>query len=111
MNNQQFSEHNVEALNNLKSPILKINAEQSTDSDGHPDKIDKYLSLTFFLAINAKIMILCNIDTSLGLVNAATGIIKEFIHNNGEVAPCLPYANICESRDCKGQPSSSGLGK
>ena len=38
--------------------------------------------------IHAKMMILWNVNTSPGLFNDATGIIKEFIYDDGEMAPC-----------------------
>ena len=56
-------------------------------------------------------MILSNIITSLGLVNGANRIIRDFIYTDGDKAPQLPYAIIIECNDNKGPPFYSGIGQ
>ena len=86
-------------LDNLNSPILRINAKHSIGSENYPDKIAQNLTAVLYLARGAKIMILSNIITSLGLVNGANRIIKDFIYTDGDKAPQLPYAIIIECNE------------
>ena len=58
----------------------------SDGSEVYPDKIARNLSATLYLAIGAKVIILWNINTSLGLVNGAAGIVKDFLYKNGDKA-------------------------
>ena len=66
--------------------MLRIYANRSDGSEVYPDKIAINLSPTLYLTIRAKVMILWNINTSLGLVNGAAGIVKDFLYKNGDKA-------------------------
>ena len=61
--------------------------------------------------MGAKVVLLKNVATSLGLVNGATGVIKDFLFVPGTKAPQLPYAIIINFRQYKGPPFFSGEDK
>lgn len=48
------------------------------------------------LARGAKVMIIHNIWTKVGLVNGATGVIRHFIFEKGVIPPALPLAIVVE---------------
>jgi ATP-dependent exoDNAse (exonuclease V) alpha subunit len=81
-------------------PIILIKAEHdSVSSMGKTADAAKKLSSTLYLAINAKIMLLWNVNLSSGLVNGSTGIIKDFIFAPGKIAPDLPAYIVIEFDD------------
>ena len=53
-------------------------------------------------------MLLWNTNTPLGLVNGSTGTVIDFVFREGQKAPQLPFAIICEFQDYKGPPFFTG---
>ena len=77
----------------------------------HSETLSINLPITTFIAVGAKVMILWNINTSLGIVNGTTEIIKDFMFKDDDSAPSLPYCIIVECVNYKGPPSFTWLGK
>ena len=110
--NTLCTDYNIKILKELKKPILRIDAKHDRESSKNcSNSIAENLSATLFMAVGAKISIIKNINTKLGLVNGSTGIVKDFFYREGEKAPQLPYAIICEIKDYMGSPFFNGLGR
>jgi hypothetical protein len=69
------------------------------------------LSPKLYLCIGAKIMLLWNINISLGLVNGSNGIIKDFLFSENIHAPSLPIAIIIYFSDYSGPTYFTGIGQ
>jgi hypothetical protein len=56
-----------------------------------------------------KVMLLWNINITLGLVNGSIGYVVGFIYNEGKNTPSLPYSIIISFDDYTGVPFFSGV--
>ena len=98
--NKENHIHNIKQLKSLNQPIILMKAEHDcVSSIGKAPDAAKKLSSTLYLAINAKIMLLWNVNLSSGLVNGSTGTIKDFIFVEGQKAPELPANIVIEFDD------------
>jgi hypothetical protein len=98
--NKENHIHNIKQLKSLLKPIILIKAEHDcVSSMGKTPDAAKKLSSTLYLAIDAKIMLLWNVNLSAGLVNGSTGVIKDFIYAEGKKAPDLPTYIVIEFDD------------
>ena len=110
--NKENSQHNINRLKKMQKPIIMINAlHDAPGSIGKSTEFCRKLAPKLYLCIGAKIMLLWNINISLGLVNGSTGIIKEFIFCENIHAPSLPYAIIIQFADYTGPSYFSGVGQ
>ena len=104
--------HNINQLKILNQPIILINADHdSPSSASNSDDIARKLKSKLYLCIGAKVMLLWNVNISLGLVNGSTGIIKEFIFDENIYAPSLPNCVIIDFLDYSGPAFFSGIGQ
>jgi ATP-dependent DNA helicase PIF1 len=110
--NKENNHHNINQLKLMLKPIILINAEHdSLSSVGKSTESCRKLAPKLHLCIGAKIMLLWNINISLGLVNGSNGIIKDFIFSENIHAPSLPTAIIVYFSDYSGPSYFSGIGQ
>jgi hypothetical protein len=106
--NKEGSDHNVKALNDLRQPILRIDAEHDTaSSKSKSSDLVNRLQPRFYLCRGAKCMLVHNLWTSKGLVNGSSGIIKDFVFDTKNYTvgdSTLPLAIIVEFAEYNGQP-------
>ena len=108
--NKENNQHNINQLKLMLKPIILIHAEHdSISSVGKSTESCRKLAPKLYLCVGAKIMLLWNINISLGLVNGSNGIIKDFIFSENIHAPSLPTAIIVYFPDYKGPPYFSGF--
>ena len=95
--NKKVAELNFQALRNLNSPVVKINAAHnkaaaakfSTDDMGG-------LVPSLFLSIGARVMLTRNLWTDAGLVNGSLGTIQNIIYSEEQMPPLLPAVIIVQ---------------
>jgi hypothetical protein len=110
--NDENNDHNIKQLNSLNEPICLINAEHDKPvSKGRSSKGARNLSSKLYLSKKSKVMLLWNINITLGLVNGSIGYVIGFIYNEGKKAPLLPYSIIISFDDYSGVPFFSGVGQ
>jgi ATP-dependent DNA helicase PIF1 len=110
--NKENYSHNIKQLKLIGNPIILVKAEHdSISSVGKSTETARKLSPKMYLCIDAKIMLLWNINISVGLVNGSTGIVKEFIYEDNHVAPNLPTYIIIHFDDYTGPPFFTGEGQ
>jgi ATP-dependent DNA helicase PIF1 len=92
--NASCHDYNASKLKELKQPITKLVAKNSS-SRVRSANDDNFSSLKnfFFLCINARITLTNNIWTKHGLVNGANGTIRDILYDAGS---SLPYAILIE---------------
>ena len=73
---------NIKALNKLEAPVFKIESKDT----GNAENIDRadfgYIEKTLYLCKGARVVINKNINTRMGIYNAAQGIIEDIIFVN-----------------------------
>jgi ATP-dependent DNA helicase PIF1 len=88
MDNQSCHNYNAEKLKSLNSPITCIKAKNSPLRVKNLSS-DNFSNLTnlLYLAIDARITLTNNLWTAKGLVNGASGVIKDIIYSETESMP------------------------
>jgi hypothetical protein len=110
--NAEATQHNTDQLRDLATPIVRINAEHDRDSSAaRSAESTQRLPPFLYLALDAKIMLFTNTWTKKGLVNGSTGVIKDFLYEDGKMAPMLPYAIVIDFEEYCGPPFFSCPGK
>lgn len=110
--NKDNNTHNINQLKLMQKPIIMINAEHDMlASVGKATESCRKLAPKLYLCIGAKIMLLWNINISMGLVNGSTGTIKDFFFCENIHAPSLPSCIIIEFLDYSGPPYFHGIGQ
>jgi hypothetical protein len=105
-------EHNAKMLKALGNPILRLNAQHDCPaSRGKSTDFCRHLANQLHVCIGAKVLIVCNVDTGLGLANGCKGVIKDFLYEDGVVAPDLPFAIIVEVDEYTGPAFFAGVEK
>ena len=102
--NESCNRYNKEKLRELEMPIAKMIAI-NTPPSAKDMKEDNFNGLRneIFVSINAKVILLCNIWTQKGLVNGATGIIRDIIYSDSDINK-LPVAVLIEFDRYNGPP-------
>jgi hypothetical protein len=99
-------------LQSLNEHICLVNAEHDKPvSKARSTKGARNLPSKIYLSKKSKVMLLWNINITLGLVNGSIGYIVGFIYNEGKNAPSLPYSIIIKFDDYTGVPFFSGVGQ
>jgi hypothetical protein len=57
-----------------------------------------------YLAVGARVLLWSNVCNSVGLVNGATGIIKDFLYGEDSNPPALPHSVVIDFSDYSGPP-------
>ncbi len=111
MFDQVFKLHLNFQFHKLFLQICLIQAEHDRPSSkGRSTEGARKLSVNLYLSKKSKVMLLWNINISLGLVNGSTGHVIGFIYKEGQKAPDLPYSIIIHFDDYKGLPFFSSIG-
>jgi hypothetical protein len=98
-------------IQQIKEKFCLIQAEHDRPSSkGRSTEGARKLSVNLYLSKKSKVMLLWNINISLGLVNGSTGHVIGFIYKEGQKAPDLPYSIIIHFDDYKGLPFFSSIG-
>ena len=110
--NADNAKHNTQMLKQLRTPRVRIDAEHdSTASASKSIEFARRLSPSLCLSVGAKIMLLWNLNSNIGLVNGATGTVKDWLYKAGEKAPVLPQTLVVEMNEYSGPPFFSGEGQ
>ena len=95
--------------------ILTKNINQCRNDDtlsaGRATEIASKLSPRPYLCVGAKVMLLWNVNISLGLVNGSTRVINEFVIDADINATNMPNSIIIEFNDYSGPPYFSRNGQ
>ncbi|XP_073681681.1 uncharacterized protein [Garra rufa] len=99
--NHEVDVHNIHMLHKLCSDIVTVKAQdfernaktgRMEEKDGHHYRVhNSCLEKSLELAVDARIMLLKNINVSDGLVNGICGTIKEFFYDDNEIFPSKIY--------------------
>ena len=101
--NEQVANYNHEQLAKLKNPIAHINARHSSSlAKKIPSDDMSGLEPMVFLAKGARVMLIMNLWSNVGLCNGATGTVVDFIYQNNHQPPDLPIAVIVEFENYRG---------
>lgn len=86
--NKEVFEENVRSLRSIGEPINKLVAKHDCNaSKTRPEDKCESLPSTLYLSINSKIMLLRNLCSSVGLVNGAFGVVKDFLYGESTHLP------------------------
>jgi hypothetical protein len=103
--NKENNTHNINLLKLMEQPIIDVSVGKATESC-------RKLAPKLYLCIGAKIILLWNVNISIGLVHGSTGIAKyNFVFYEDIHAPSLPTAIILEFLDYSGPPYFTGIGQ
>ena len=106
--NKKVAEDNFEALKKLKAPIARIDARHNKKSAARLSADDMGgLQKTLYLALDARVMLLRNIWTEVGLCNGALGTVHQIIYAENQCPPSLPVAILVKFDDSYKGPSYS----
>ncbi|XP_026113641.1 LOW QUALITY PROTEIN: uncharacterized protein LOC113092282 [Carassius auratus] len=99
--NSEVDVHNIHMLHKLCSDTVTVKAQdfernaktgRMEEKDGHHFRVhNSCLEKSLELAIDARIMLIKNINVSDGLVNGIFGTIKEFCYDDNETFPSKIY--------------------
>ncbi|XP_073696195.1 uncharacterized protein [Garra rufa] len=99
--NREVDAHNIHMLHKLCSDIVTVKAQdfernaktgRMEEKDGHHYRVhNSCLEKSLELAVDARIMLLKNINVSDGLVNGICGTIKELFYDDNEIFPSKIY--------------------
>lgn len=106
--NEEVANYNFEKLSALHNQTARVNARHSSDlaKKASPDEMAG-LEPCVFLAKGAQVMLTMNLWTDVGLCNAATGTVIDFIYADNHQPPDLPQAVIVKFDNYKGQQLAS----
>jgi hypothetical protein len=111
MTNSDNNTHNINQIQKINEKICLIQAEHDCPSSkSMSTEGARKLSANLYVSKKSKIMLLWNINISLGLVNGSTGKVIGFIYKDGKKAPDLPYSIIIQFNDYIGPPFFSSIG-
>ncbi|XP_056598318.1 uncharacterized protein LOC130416992 [Triplophysa dalaica] len=106
--NREVDEHNIKMLCKLCSDTVTINAKdfEKNVKTGRMERKDGFhvrihnssLEKSLELAVDARVMLLKNINVSDGLVNGVFGTIKEFCYDDDETFPAKMYIDFDDER-------------
>ena len=108
--NEEVANYNFEKLSALHNPIARVNARHSSDlaKKASPDEMAG-LEPCVFLKKGAQVMLTMNLWTDVGLCNAATGTVIDFIYADNHQPPDLPKAVIVKFDNYKGPSISKSI--
>lgn len=110
--NVDCEKKNNEQLLLLHTPICLIESENDCEkTKTKSSEFCRKLAKKLYLAYEAKVMLLWNVDLKNGLVNGSRGIVKDFIYHDTTASPQLPYAVIIDFPEYTGPPFFVGEGK
>jgi hypothetical protein len=112
--NEDNLNHNLKMLRHHGQPIVRIDAlhdDNSSSSASKSSEFTRRLSSTLYLSRGSKIMLLWNINSNIGLVNGATGIVKDFLYEEGKSAPTLPQIIVVQMNSYTGPPFFTNPGQ
>jgi hypothetical protein len=88
--NSKVKKHNYTRLEDLGQPIVLIQAKNTGQASKMKADDLWQLENSEFLAVLAKVMLTSNMCQQAGLCNGTTGLVMEFVYEEGESAPQLP---------------------
>ncbi len=110
--NADNNKHNTKMLANMGVPRVCMKAEHDcAASVSKSADSARRLSPYLYLCRGARIMILWNINSSIGLVNGATGTVKDWVYKEGQKAPALPEMLVVEMDVYSGPLFFTGEGR
>ena len=103
--NKSANEHNSLMLRKNTNPILRLSAIHDCPSSRRREaELCRKLEPTLYLAVGARVMLLWNVLTTAGLVNGATGVVKDFLFDGNSCSDDGPVAVIVEFKEYVGPP-------
>ncbi|GES76663.1 ATP-dependent DNA helicase Pif1-like [Rhizophagus clarus] len=104
---------NIDQLRSLDVPIAKIQAIHTGGNEAK--KVDSdtahRLKACILLARDARVILMANLQTEIGLVNGMMGIVQEIIFSEDQGPPCLPIAGLVSFDNYKRPTITSLEGK
>ena len=101
--NEQVGNYNHEQLTRLGLPIAHINARHSSAVAKKISSDDMSgLEPVVFLAKGARVMLIMNLWSCVGLCNGATGTVVDIIYQNNYQPPDLPIAVMVKFENYRG---------
>jgi ATP-dependent exoDNAse (exonuclease V) alpha subunit len=92
-------------IQKINEKICLIQAEHDCKSSkSRSTEGARKLANKLYVSKRSRVMLLWNVNISLGLVNGSTGHVVGFIYREGHKAPDLPYSIIIHFDDYKGPP-------
>jgi hypothetical protein len=103
--NADNNTHNMNQIQKINEKICLIQAEHDCKSSkSRSTEGARKLANKLYVSKRSRVMLLWNVNISLGLVNGSTGHVVGFIYREGHKAPDLPYSIIIHFDDYKGPP-------
>jgi hypothetical protein len=79
--NVQVDDYNIKRLGQLSTPIALILARHNNrECNSFPPSFFRQLPNSLYLAVGAKVVMTQNVCQSVGLVNGATGVVKDIVY-------------------------------
>ena len=88
--NVDVERNNLLKLPTLGNPIAKVRAKNLGRASGMKDSDLHMLSNELYLCEGARVMLICNISTDLGLCNGSLGIVKDICYDADDVNRQVP---------------------
>lgn len=92
--NEAVAQMNFEKLQELKSPIISINAKHNNGKAKSVSSADFGLEPVLNLCEGARVMLTRNVWVEAGLCNGTMGFVKHVIYKASEKPPALPIALV-----------------
>ena len=92
--NVDVERNNLLKLPTLGNPIAKVRAKNLGCASGMKDSDLRMLSNELYLCEGARVMLICNISTDLGLCNGSLGIVKDICYGADDVNRQVPNVPV-----------------
>ncbi|GES80911.1 ATP-dependent DNA helicase Pif1-like [Rhizophagus clarus] len=104
---------NIDRLRSLNAPVAKIQAMHTGGNEAKKANSDTAHGLEAYilLARGARVMLMANLQTDIGLVNGSMGTVQDIIFNEDQGPPCLPIAVLISFDNYKGPTITSLKGE
>ena len=106
---EKVAELNISRLNSLGQPRAIIKARHSIGAQTLSADDMGGLEPIVYLSKGAKVMLMMNLWTDVGLCNGALGTVLDFVYAEGQQPPCLPIFVLVQFDDEYKGPSVSSL--
>jgi hypothetical protein len=102
--NREVNEHNCCYITKLGKATISIQASHAGCGKKLSEEYARGLLDSTYLAVGAKIVVMQNIATYVGIYNGSTGIVKGIVYAKGVLAPSLPRFVIVDFGDMNTEP-------